>query len=512
MVKCYSDLHCHSTLFSYNHSLETAWDEEHELFFHSQGDFAKLGRGKVRLVMVSLYPIEQGFITVKPLNLGPGHLSSLLAGVVFSMPVKRAEAIQNYEHDYFEDLIREVEFMASGMDPVVYWNRTGPGKDEVYRYRIVEDFDDLSRLLELNEFLDPCTPREDTIAVVLCIEGAHSLGIGQRNTLYKEELSLQEKLAVNINRLKQLGPPGREGRWSPFYITLSHHFWNQLGGHSISLPNIVHKVLNQEQSLYKGITPLGEFVIGQLLNNTGGQKRVLVDINHMSPKLRHWYYRYLAQRDELVPIIASHTGVNGKKNLADSRIKGKPGTYHDLADALYFKSELFNPWDLLLSDEEVMIIHHSGGIIGINLDQRIMMGKERLSQIKSMASSKSRKQKQEIWIMPFIEQVLYIARLILRETGDPEVIWDNIAVGSDYSGMISPIEAFKDATCFPDFDEALFNGLRSLSDKEPVLSGKTDAEIRDITNLIMWKNNVKFLKKHFHPLPPSDCTSRADRR
>lgn len=498
MAACYSDLHCHSTLFSFNHTVETAWDEEHELFFHSQGDFAKLGRGNVRLVFLSLYPIEQGFVTVKPLNLRTGNISSYLAGIVFNMPGERAEEIQDYDHDYFEDLVKEIEFIAATGDPVVYWNRKNPVKKPLFRYRMVRDYEDLKGYLGLDENCDPAGDGSENIAVVLCIEGAHSLGIGQRNTLYKEEDLLAEKLAANIGRLKRLGPPGREGEWCPFYITLSHHFWNQLGGHCVSLPGLIRKVLDQDQGLYKGITPLGQKVVEDLLGTEGGQKRILIDINHMSPRMRRWYYRYLASRGDAIPIIASHTGVNGKKTLAEARIKGSPGSHHDLADRLYAESKYFNPWDLLLSDEEVMIIHRSGGIIGLNLDRRIIMGKEKLDRIKQLAKSVSVKDQPALWIAPLVDQVLHIATVILESTGDPSVIWDNIAIGSDYSGMITPLDAFRDATKFPDLDEALFNALKQRATTEAVLTGKNEENLRDITDRILWKNNLQFLKKHFH--------------
>jgi microsomal dipeptidase-like Zn-dependent dipeptidase len=498
MARYFSDLHCHSSLFSYNHLVETAWDEEHELFFHSQGDFAKLGRGRVKLVIVALYPIEQGFITVKPLNLGVGNISSLLAGLVFNMPGPRAEDIQHYDHDYFEDLLKEIEFLAATGDPVVYWNRKGSANAPVFRYRIVKDFIDLKGYLDLDENLDPPIDDGGNIAVVLCIEGAHSLGIGQRNTLFKDEDLLAGKLSVNISRLKRLGPPGKEGDWCPLYITLSHHFWNQLGGHCVSLPGLIRKVLDQDQGLYKGITPLGQMVVEKLLSTEGGQRRILIDINHMSPRMRRWYYRYLASRGENIPVIASHSGVNGRKLLAEAKIKGKPGSHHDLADKLYLESTYFNPWDLLLSDEEIMIIHRSGGIIGLNLDQRIIMGKEKLDRIKLRVKSLPKKEQPDIWVNPMIDQMLHIASVVLDATGDPSVIWDNIAIGSDYSGMITPVNAFRDATNFPDLDQALFKGLQMRAATEAVLSGRNDDELRRITDLILWKNNLRFLERHFN--------------
>jgi hypothetical protein len=50
----------------------------------------------------------------------------------------------------------------------------------------------------------------------------------------------------------------------------------------------------------------------------------------------------------------------------------------------------------------------------------------------------------------------------------------------------------------PALNETLFKELKKLAGTEVTLAGKTDAEILEITDKIMWKNNVAFLEKHFH--------------
>jgi len=65
MTTFFSDLHCHTTLFSFNRSRPDVWNEYYFPVFPAQGDFSQLSRGKVRVVMASLYPIEQGFVTAK---------------------------------------------------------------------------------------------------------------------------------------------------------------------------------------------------------------------------------------------------------------------------------------------------------------------------------------------------------------------------------------------------------------------------------------------------------------
>jgi hypothetical protein len=131
------------------------------------------------------------------------------------------------------------------------------------------------------------------------------------------------------------------------------------------------------------------------------------------------------------------------------------------------------------------------------MDQRIMMGKGKLDKTKRHAMGKPPKKSRKIWIKPLADQLIYIAGVILTGTGDATVIWDNISIGSDFSGMITPIKAFDNATTFPDIDEALYNELIKRRGSELTLALKTDAEIREVTDKIMWKNNLKFLEKHF---------------
>ncbi len=498
MATCFSDLHCHATLFSYNRLYPDTWYKRFFPVFPVQGAFSQISRGNVRVVMVSLYPIEQGFITVKPLNLGTGDITDFLAKVIAGIPRVRANEIQDYNHDYFNDLIKELGFLQKFAHPFTHKVFINPSKRRKFSYRIVNDFNDLKNLLNLDANLNPGTAADNTIAVILTIEGAHSLGIGQRNTLYKDVGILKNRLSENVTKLKMLGPPGKEGAWCPFFISLNHHFWNQLGGHSVSLWKIIHKVLDQKPGINSDITGLGEYLVDELLNTSNGCRRILIDTAHMSIKVRRWYYNYLALRDDNIPVIVSHTGVNGKSTMAEAEMQGTPDTIHDIADELYDSSKDFNPWDVFVTDEEIMIIHNSGGIIGLNLDQRVMMGKQKRDKIKKLARFKSARVRREIWIKPLLDQILYIAGHILSETGQEEKIWDNISIGSDFNGMITPIKAFNNAEKIPVLYETMFRELNKRRGAEITLSGKNEDDIKEITDKIMWRNNLRFLEKHFH--------------
>jgi hypothetical protein len=111
MTNYFSDLHCHTTLFTYNRQYPTPWYERYFPIFPAQGDFSQLAKGRVRVVMTAIYPIEQGFVDAKPLGMGTGNLTDFLAKVVVNIPKERSDEIQDYNHDYFDDLMKELRFM-----------------------------------------------------------------------------------------------------------------------------------------------------------------------------------------------------------------------------------------------------------------------------------------------------------------------------------------------------------------------------------------------------------------
>jgi hypothetical protein len=502
MGSFFADLHCHSALFPFNQLQPTVWHENIHPVYPSQGDFIKLAKGGVRVLFLSLYPIEQGFLTFSQLGIETGNITDALAHLILKMPKERADEIQNFEHSYFTDLINEYVFLQRFADPYMKNVRLSLFKRKKFKFKIVSDFNELNSILNLDADLNPNPEKDDTIAVILTIEGAHSLGVGQRNTTASDYSDLESTIRENIARLKNFGPAGKEGRHCPFFISLSHHFWNQLGGHAVSLWNIIRKVFDQKTGINEGIKDLGKLVVDELLSKENG-KRILIDVTHMSIKVRQWFYfTYLRDRElltgEKIPVIVSHTGVNGYATIAGSVMNGTPETIHDVADELYNKSGKFNPWDGFISDEEIIIIHISGGLIGLNLDERIMMGKEVLDATKKAARLKQKRIADILWLEPLIEEILHIARSIYLHTGDENVIWNNICIGSDFDGMITPIKAYRNATHFPKLDKMIFEQLKIRINTEPFLTNKSDSEIRDITDRITWKNILSFLKKYYN--------------
>jgi len=291
---------------------------------------------------------------------------------------------------------------------------------------------------------------------------------------------LWEKLEANIDALKH---------WDhcPLFITFNHHFWNQLSGHSMTIPhgffNMTKSIRkNQLLGMNRGFTELGKKVVKKLLDNTDS-KRILIDTKHMSIDSRVWYYTYLGYmtkedyydyfkeefRDEVIndsiPIISSHSAVNSDNTMKESR-KGNDGnTYksYKFADKKYKRSGKYNDWDMNLSDEEIRIIYKSNGLIGINFDQRVSGGK------------KGGKNK----INRIINNISHIAD-VAKDADCPDP-WSCITIGTDFDGSINPINDFRTAEDFANLEKAL----------------KENFKDDDVVDRIMYRNAMKFLEENF---------------
>lgn len=225
----------------------------------------------------------------------------------------------------------------------------------------------------------------------------------------------------------------------------------------------------------------------------------LIDVKHMSVFSRHKFYQF---REELgeehpetlrLPIISSHTGFTfcslqdflEQKNYrssirydhgktiseiqAKNRVIGKTN--------FLLNNKIFaNPWTINLFDEEIIEIMQSNGLIGISMDQRIlgsakgMLDGSRPEYFKdaeaiplyewekwfkngtydleeaSTTVHKTDRQVRHIYLL--CAHILYAVRLGYSEmnwVGESSP-WDHICIGSDYDGLINPINPYDNIT------------------------------------------------------------------
>ncbi len=465
------DLHCHPTIKPFgwacpgntnniDASLKnsiwhddppTTWDMRLNkcpgLTRFSQSNFTALHQGKFRVVIAALNPIEKGFFTS---SLGSGNLADHIYNFITMIGKKKVDFIQRYK-DYFLELCTEYKFFKQLHDTQV----TIYGEDTCYR--LTSNFKDIDDNLKI----------PNVISVVLSIEGGHSFNIDNR---YPPDRSV----LLKINEVKQWEHP-------PFFVTLCHHFYNYFGGHARSLPFSLRLLVNQSYKINTGIEDLGKDVIRSLLSTDYG-RRIYIDIKHMSRKLRIDYYQFL--KDEYgpveFPIIVSHGAMNGYKSIEDL-------TNHTRKRNCHFKKR-----DINFFDDEILKIEKSGGIFGLQIDDRLITNM--YQKIKIIFFCWSRKKKSKMRARLVWNHIKYIAEL-LDENGF--YAWGIMAIGSDFDGMVNPIDGYWTSAELPD----LYANLSELADEylrpKPFTQQRNNISAQKVVDAIFSGNAMNFLSRYY---------------
>lgn len=382
--------------------------------------------GRHMVLTVGLGATEQPFFKNK---LGTGLIADLIDDFAAGFGRPRINTIQSLT-DYWQDFMNEIKFMKDCENHPVridgYW----------YTYKIPKNFSELHLNITSNDMPDAGKKnRPVIISLLFAIEGLHILNCGLENPCKPAEVK---------RNAKELKKPA----FKPWFVTFAHHFYNELCGHARSLRKEIGKLTDQENGINSGFTPLGKDVLDILLDNTNND-RILIDVKHMSPKSRNEYYEILETKykDQAIPIIISHGVCNGlpKYGATVSKypelgnnfinpledVKGGDGQYKDHNVINFY-------------DDEILRMVRSGGIIGLQLDERRLANEDTIKRVKhSLFRNKIMHYRSELlW-----KQVQYIAEL-LDDNG--LYAWGNMAIGSDYDGLVDPINAFWTAEEYDD--------------------------------------------------------------
>lgn len=462
------DLHCHPSMKPFGRSFKT--DNQHQnarltspanAWFHDkpslfdkllnytaqltkfrQSDFASSRTGRVRVVVASLYPPEKGFFVGR---LGTGPVADVVLDLAAGLGKQRIQAIQN-QQDYFQDLLAEYQFLRDLDGQLV----TLPSGEKA-RYRLCGSRADVETTLQ----------EPGALAILLSIEGAHAFGCGLDSQHQPAQLAT---LRAHVQAVKA---------WAhrPLFITFAHHFYNELGGHAASLTGLVAKVADQSPGLGTGLTDLGQEVLRELLDNATG-RRIFIDIKHMSRLCRQQYYQLLdaeyAGQD--IPIIASHGAVAG----------------HD-ADR-----QLFLDADINFYDDDLLRIARSGGLLGLQLDER------RIGSPAVLRKARGQVLRRKIlynWAGLVWNQVRHVAELLDRHG---LFAWGSLALGTDFDGIVDPINGYWTHEQLPALsDYLLMHAHNYLADSPPLaLATNRAVNEEEIVSRLMADNALAFLLKY----------------
>lgn len=412
---------------------------------YRQSDFTKMVKGNIAFSIAAMGPIEKGFFDLKSEfldRLAGNKLINLVSGVGET----RVRQIRQDDFNYWEDFKKEHQFMdrLNGKIP--------KGGDQFYR------------ILKSGSELDHLGDTAD-ILIGLSLEGCHSFCNGNKVEDPQTWAGLEDRVAEVKSWPSRI-----------LFASLAHHFYNGLCSHAQSifgmLPNLI-KGQKRGMSTLAGISPTeitgtGRLLIDLLYSESNGP-RILVDIKHFSAKAKHEFYAYRAEKGyEHIPILASHAGC-----------------WH------FYKEEVN------LKNEDIVQVVKSGGIIGLELDERIMGHDiEHLRPELEPADSLLRKP-EFASAVPIWNNLIHIAETA-HFAGFTEDPWQYICLGSDYDGIINAMDRYITAAQI----QQLWVDLAKLLDyywslPDSLLKKPAGLEAGDVMAKIAFGNAKAFIQRNF---------------
>lgn len=188
-------------------------------------------------------------------------------------------------------------------------------------------------------------------------------------------------------------------------------------------------------------------------------------------------YNYLSNVDK-IPLICSHTGVNGYKTMSGSLQKPD--------NVAKIQNSYLNRLSINISDEEINIIKESDGLIGIMFEKNKLGGGKFFDSIKKETD---KEKITEAYSKIFLDNCLQIVQAVGNKSG-----WDHICIGSDLDGAIQHFDDYDTAAQFPKVYENLVRYLDKHQYEKQLWYGYKPEEIVD---KIMRKNVMDFYSKYF---------------
>jgi len=537
----FADLHCHPHMRSYNwlhnhrkpekKSKYNPWwiilpkikaeDKGKRAAAYTQCDLAKVTNGNLKLAFASLYPLEQGWVIgrkdstqVVARNLKKylgdnifnevvsSNLNRLLQfigndkgerlavrdfiqAIYMKIPLGRVNFVQSNRYNYYNELLEEREYLLKRNGETTSTELYIPFKKRLFtskkkileqnklelhatgEYKIAQNGKDMEEIVQA-----------DSSAFVMTIEGTNVFNSFEE---YKE---IEKKLQA----MKSWNTP-------IFFITFTHHFYNDLAGHAHSIPDAGNLLLDQSDGVNTGITEKGNKVLKYLLSlDEEGKldtdkygRRILIDVKHLCAKARQEYYRDYVEpslkTEHPIPVVASHVAYSGVEKLSDLIQRMPEEKNGDLSERFGYQ---FNNWNINLCDEDVIHIYKSGGLIGINLDQRILgVSKEDIKNESTHAAY--------VW-----HNIKAMMKAVILSK-DPEInskneIVNTFCLGTDFDGFIDPVNKYPTVLDFGLLADDLIAEVDADPEKRKLLFG---IDAQTFVQKVCFDNAFNFARTHF---------------
>ena len=533
-----------------------------ELNYSSQAHLDALSKANIKCVCTSIYPLERGFTRLlEKIN------STKLTEIIFSIIVfvlnkkelalkiisyisgfdkERVRKINNDELQYYPLLESEYKFLQD----VQRNHNKNP------EFKLIRNFSDM----EEGKICKIITVEGAQSFFSAPMNNGRVI-----NMKPHDEHENQDFKKFIDTALKNIGE-AKKWQYAPFIVTFCHHFYNHLAGHAPSFAGFIKFALFQEgtvklnskdtSSYYShvkkgdrvdyfklGIRESGWLLINEFLRKSENQRRILIDTKHMSAHARIQYHEYIKNHnsqypDDKIPIIKTHTAVAG-------RAKMEEGIYKPIDESTSY--DWFNSGSINLFDDEIVDIIDSDGLMGIMLDEKRISTKavprdveanssnnnykkfkkakkkiKNLNQkIKSIECGYSRDKKNKIQklkreirnyinqVKPYFLSMLYnqFFHIVFAYAGDNkdkgQRAWQHIAIGTDYDGLINPVDLYFQSDELVNFEADLVGHFQNYKNVRTAY-GKTYNEllfgqdIKKIIDDILWNNAMIFLQKYYN--------------
>ena len=506
----FADIHCHTLLkYVQNDNLDF-WNPIGAkripiigsllISRSTAADFKTLAQGEVQIVCVAMTPPEQKILFFQG-NIPSGILNAF-SSYISRIPSGTIKFFQSENYNHYDLLLKEKRLYEGGQNLTETVRLPSTGKTKC-RYKLVNSFSEVDSILAANN----ANKNERTIAVILTIESAHALGRGHINfNGVPNKFNVSDDIILKrVDAMKGIGSPEAEAwKFSPFWMTMTHAFNNDICGFAQALENKFKNILDYSEPFPAGKTPpkyeggintgmtlLGRKIIERLLGidaesaaRTNKGKRILVDVKHMSTKVRKEFYEIVdahnaSNSSDIIPVLMSHAAVNGKPSIDENEYSPL-----DTDDAVE-NSSGFNPWSINLYNDEIVRIHKTKGLIGLIFYEPVLGGVQR-RQGKVFWSK-------EKWAELFGDQIEQIVKTVYNTgAADKAEVWNRICIGSDFDGQVNPVDKFATADLLPDF----LVSLRSALNQPRFNPYRNIGDVPNLANKICFTNVVDFMRNY----------------
>lgn len=441
---------------------------------HSQGDLSSMVRGNLRISNQYIYPTEGQFIKSDFFqNKGGADFMACITGVRHT----KADLLKD-DFNYFEEVVRNLRYLREEQKYEYYLH------GRAYNFRLLKSAADVDEVLE----------KPTQLGMMVSIEGMHSLS----NYFYMNKGLFDspdyEKVVLdNLNRLKGVKPLiDNTDEYVDFpilSINFENWFYDGICGKLARMDGNMERVFGAPKVIDQGLTPLGQKVIKQMINDKEGY-RILADVSQMSLAGRQWYYNYLQSlryMGDTVAILASNVGISGQ-SWSDE-------LYLERESSNKSKDSYFNNYKGNLSRQDLQQINDSKGLIGLSLDPQTLMGGKFREIYKQTLNGSAEQRTATTKIIA--ANILHMVHVVQS----PD-IWDRITLSTNFDSAEEPFHLYRTARDYPRLVEELRAFFANPTDIYDLYSAEQIKQFMygftadELVEKITSKNSLNFMKRH----------------